>query len=351
MNHFHATFKITADRNCPLYDEEERLQLTEKTITCPPGKEACLILVRDMTELLFQLLRRLPEHLDTDRVFNCSGCSGLIKFQLERSPLKDEGDTGVVVQARSDSGKSRLRSALARCSLFTGVPAGRLDTLQEHFREMEVEAGGLLFRRGDQNRNIYIVIDGAAYVGEGEQSITLGPGEVCGEMSYLGPDLAVATVRAREKSLFLAMPGEAFGRLLGDIPGVQAEMARLLAARLRRSSAVRAGEVEACMTGRIAEIVPAELLQIFHMHQKTGMLTLELPGGIGKIAFREGCIINASYGQLRSQKAIFSVLAEKEGRYRFTSGLSPQDMKAAEIGDFMMLLMEGIRRVDEGLSD
>jgi hypothetical protein len=101
------------------------------------------------------------------------------------------------------------------------------------------------------------------------------------------------------------------------------------------------------MSGRVEEIVPAELFQIFHMHQKTGVLTLDFPGKTGKVSFRQGCIINAELGALKNEEAIFKILAEKKGRYRFTTGLSPHEMRAAEIGDFMMLLMEGVKRVDE----
>jgi len=50
---------------------------------------------------------------------------------------------------------------------------------------------------------------------------------------------------------------------------------------------------------------------------------------------------------MTNQTAIFAMLKEKDGRYSFTTGLSPEEMKAAEIGDFMMLLMEGIKSVDE----
>jgi hypothetical protein len=124
-------------------------------------------------------------------------------------------------------------------------------------------------------------------------------------------------------------------------------MAQLLAGRLRKTNAARARDFESCMSGRVDEIVPAELFQIFHMHQKTGVLSLELQGGKAKVSFREGCIINADYGKLANEEAIFKILAEKNGFYRFTSGLSPKEMKAAEIGDFMMLLMEGVKRVDE----
>lgn len=187
-----------------------------------------------------------------------------------------------------------------------------------------------------------IVEDGAV------QLATLHEGDLCGEMSYLGADRAVATVRTLQSSKVLAIEGEAFGQLLGDNQEVQSYMAKLLASRLRKTNDARAQEFEACMTGRIAEILPAELFQVFHMHQKTGVLAMDLPGGEAKISFREGCIINAKYGELANEEAIFEVLAARQGNYRFTTGLSPKEMKAAEIGDFMMLLMEGVKRVDEG---
>ena len=39
--------------------------------------------------------------------------------------------------------------------------------------------------------------------------------------------------------------------------------------------------------------------------------------------------------------------AEDKGSYRFIAGLSPADQKAAEIGEFMILLMEGVQKEDE----
>ena len=349
MKHFSAIFTIVDQRNCPLYAKDERLLLTEKTISCPQGKEVCLILVRDMTGLLFQFLQMPPEDFDdyAGKVFNCSGCSGLIKFALF-APASD-GDNQSGVTARLDPGVDRARNLLLTSPLLAGLPGEQSDAVLAEFREITLDAGEVLIRRGEKNLNIYMVAEGGLEVEDGAPLASIGPGEICGETSYLGPDVAVATIRAVTKTVLCAVPGDVFGRLLGDNPAVQTEMARLLAVRLRRTNAARASDFEACMSGRIDQIVPAELLQIFHMHQKTGILTLELRGGIGKVAFREGCIINASYGRLRNEEAIFAVLAEKEGGYRFTTGLAPHEMKAAEIGDFMMLLMEGVRRVDEEL--
>ena len=80
MRNFSAVFTIVSEKNCPLYTKGEKLQLSEKTMACPKGKEMCLILVRDLTELLFKFLQKQPidlgQHADT--VFNCSGCTGSI---------------------------------------------------------------------------------------------------------------------------------------------------------------------------------------------------------------------------------------------------------------------------------
>ncbi len=74
-------FKITTCINCPLYLTDDKLLLSSSALTLPLGKSACLILVRDMTELFFSLQGTSEETLE-GKVFSCSGCQGLIKFQL-----------------------------------------------------------------------------------------------------------------------------------------------------------------------------------------------------------------------------------------------------------------------------
>ena len=81
MKPFNCVFSIVEEKNCPLYKVGEKLVLSEKTLSCPDGKEVCLILVRDMTELLFQLLGEATGAAeDNNKKYNCSGCTGLIKF-------------------------------------------------------------------------------------------------------------------------------------------------------------------------------------------------------------------------------------------------------------------------------
>lgn len=345
-----AIFTIVEEKNCPLYQQGERLLLSERTFSCPEGKEVCLILVRDMTQLLFTFLQKQPfDPMDyVVETYNCSGCRGLIKFALVQEDCMEKSDTDEGVVAQIETTFEKLYGKKIISPFLEMLPPGRGAKVLDHFSEISLINNTVLINQGAQNLNLYIVLEGELVVeNNGLLLATLGEGELCGEMSYLGADVAVSTVRAVEGAKVLAIGGDVFGTLVGDEPQVQTFMAQLLASRLTKTNAARSKDFESCMSGRVDQILPAELFQIFHMHQKTGVLTLELARGNGHVSFREGCIINAGYDGLLSQDAIFEILGEKTGVYRFTTGLSPSEMKAAEIGDFMMLLMEGVKRIDE----
>lgn len=348
MKNFSALFTIIEEKNCPLYETGEGIILSEKTIVCPKGKEVCLILVRDMTQILFQMLAATEKPGDAQKhIYNCSGCTGLIKFQLQDKHSKTKLNVqGSDVQV--DPALQVLAEQMNSAELFKNFSENELYEIMTHFKVIDFVQDGLIIKKGELNLNLYVIVAGELVVeDDGVPLATLKKGELCGEMSYLGADVAVSSVRVRKNTKVLAIGGDAFGEIMGDNNYVQNYMAQLLARRLRKTNAARTRDFESCMSGRIDQIPPAELLQIFHMHQKTGVLTLQLPEGEAKVSFREGCIINAKYGSAASEEAIFAMLAEKQGVYRFTTGLSVGEMEAAEIGDFMMLLMEGVKRVDE----
>lgn len=349
MKTLNAIFSIVEGKNCPLYSVGEVFFLSEKTFSCPANKEVCLILVRDMTELLFRLLHKksMDFYDGSELVYNCSGCKGLIKFSLLSPDQPHNARVEEGSMARIDSGELRMSRGVATGSFLRALPPEHIETILRYFREITVEEGRVLIKKGEANINLYLVSSGELLVEDGSRQTTIQAGELCGEISYLGADAAVATVRAIKRTKVLAIRGDVFGRLFDHNPAVQSFMAKLLAARLRKTSEARTRDLEATMSGKIDEIVPAELFQIFHMHQKTGVLSMDLSQGSGKVSFREGCIINARYGEWQNEDAIFKILSEKKGHYRFTSGLLVRDMRAAEIGDFMSLLMEGVKRVDE----
>jgi hypothetical protein len=209
MNTFKAVFEIIHVRNCPLYSQDEVFVLTDKAVEFPLGRTSCLILVRELTGLLFALMPQAAANFAEKRqaIFTCGGCTGLIKFRLTDKTLPQNA---------------------------TNPQPG---------------------------------------------AITLNN--------------------------------------------------------------------EAVIGGRIEAIAPAELLQVFHMHQKTGRLILEFAQGSARVTFREGGLLAARYEDLDNQEAIYAMLSEKKGIFSFLPGLPDSLMKAREIGDFMMILMDGLRRLDE----
>ena len=348
MKNFSALFTIIEEKNCPLYRTGDSLILSEKTIVCPKGKEVCLILVRDMTQILFKMLtnKGKDDGLNTE-VYNCSGCTGLIKFQL-RDEQDDNSKKKYGNDVQLDPATQILAEQIKGAEFFQSFSEHEFAEILRNSKVIDFIKDGLIIQKGELNLNLYVVVAGELVVeDDGVPLAFLRKGEICGEMSYLGADVAVSSVRVRKRTKVLAIEGSVFGEIMGSNTSVQNYMAQLLARRLRKTNATRTRDFESCMSGRIDQIAPAELLQIFHMHQKTGVLSLQLPDGEAKVSFREGCIINAKYGSHSSEEAIFAMLAGKKGLYRFTTGLSSGEMEAAEIGDFMMLLMEGVKRVDE----
>ncbi len=348
MKYFHGIFSIIEEKNCPLYEVGEKLVLSDKTILCPIGKEVCLILVRDMTQLLFQYLEEEGKvNKEEVKNFNCSGCKGLIKFTRLPAENREDGTVKTLELARGNSYRRIIDNPFLKT-----LQSDQIDTVLSHFKEITLDQGEVLIRKGEQNLNFYLVFEGELLVeDDGILLETLGDGELCGEMSYLGTAVAAATVRATKKTDILAIPMGSFASLHGSNVLVQTFVIDILVKRLRKSHELCARYLESGMSGRLDQIVPAELFQIFHLHKKTGVLAMELEDGTGKVSFREGCLINASYAGEKNQGAVFKILAENKGVYRFTTGLSPEEMKAAEIGDFMTLLMEGVKRIDEELGD
>lgn len=350
MKIFKAHFEIAERINCPLYKKGERMLLTDKTFSCPDGREVCLILVRDMTQLLFSLLTEQAkgEKPVSGKVFSCSGCTGLIKFRQIALQEDAQPETAEKIEARIQSVMKEVHGQVVESPFLKSIPADKIGEVVRKFQEVEVPEKSVIVHQGEPNPNVYLVMDGAFSVeNNGQKIATLGTGELFGEMSYLGSGDAIASIRALRHSRVLAIRADDFSRLLSTSTDVQTFMARLLADRLQQINAARARDFESCMSGKIDDVVPAELFQVFHMHQKTGVLVMDLAGGEARVSFREGCIINAEYGAAKNENAIFGMLAEKKGHYRFTTGLSAKEMKAAEIGDFMALLMEGVKRVDE----
>jgi hypothetical protein len=77
------------------------------------------------------------------------------------------------------------------------------------------------------------------------------------------------------------------------------------------------------------------------------MLQLELSRGRAILVFTDGELSEVRYDNLEGQEAFFAILCEEQGRFRFISGRILSHNNREPEGDFMSLLLEGLRRLDE----
>lgn len=348
MKPFKAVFQVIGNSNCQLYERKEYFTLTDKAITVPEGKDCCLILVREMTQLLFQLLKEegKKKKIDLSREYTCSGCSGIIRFVRIDTKEAESKDDPIPVLITDH--EQRLFDKIFKYPILKDIPANHLREFIGCFKVVKLRSGSSLIEKGQPIKSIFIPLSGSLIVeDEGVRIATLEEGEICGEMSYFGDNIASSTVRTIEDTEVLSISGEDFGRLIKASSGVHDYMVRLLAKRLADANSVRVSDFDVSMQGRVNEMTPAELLQIFHMHQKTGVLSLELPRGAGRLSFLDGAIVVADYAGMSGQDAVYGILGEREGRYSFVDGLPQNAKQLKPIGDFMMLIMEGVKRTDE----
>ena len=60
-----------------------------------------------------------------------------------------------------------------------------------------------------------------------------------------------------------------------------------------------------------------------------------------------GNLIRANYCNKAGKEAVFEILKEKEGRFKFSSNLPEDQLDATQIGSLMEILLDASRMIDE----
>ena len=124
-------------------------------------------------------------------------------------------------------------------------------------------------------------------------------------------------------------------------------LARTLTRRLAEANVQRAEEITSGMSGDLSQMSAVELLQALDLSQKTGILTLTLPNGSAQLLLDRGDLIRADYCHKVGKEAVFEVLKERVGRFKFSSNLPAARLNAPKIGSVMEILLEAARMIDE----
>jgi len=122
---------------------------------------------------------------------------------------------------------------LKRTDVFRDLPTSVLESLASHLEEVDLEAGEVLFEKGDLGYAMYIVVDGSVRVHDGEQTLaTLEEGSVLGEVSVLTAEERTASVTAVTDVQLLRLEQEILYEVMGLSPDVSRGLIQVLLQRL-----------------------------------------------------------------------------------------------------------------------
>lgn len=99
------------------------------------------------------------------------------------------------------------------------------------------------------------------------------------------------------------------------------------------------------LEGDLQQVALFDLLQVFAANRRTGQLSVTSGGIRGQIWLREGRVVDAVCGFVAGEKALFRVLALREGQFVFLPDRKAARQRIDASTDY--LLMEAVRHADE----
>jgi response regulator RpfG family c-di-GMP phosphodiesterase len=103
------------------------------------------------------------------------------------------------------------------------------------------------------------------------------------------------------------------------------------------------------VSGSLREMALPDLLQVLSQGRKTGRLNIQRAGDAGGIHFDAGAVVGASWNDLAAHDAVYAMLKIDDGDFAFDPDFRPQASERAIHESSEALLLEGLRRRDEGL--
>jgi DNA-binding response OmpR family regulator len=121
---------------------------------------------------------------------------------------------------------------------------------------------------------------------------------------------------------------------------------RVLITKLRKAIARSGKQVRpASLTGRLAELSIAELLQTLHLAGKTARVNVDAGLVKGSLGIVEGNVLSAELEDQQGEDAFYELIALPQGRFEVLVGETTEDSNLTESTEY--LLLEALRRLDE----
>ena len=123
---------------------------------------------------------------------------------------------------------------LSGIPIFADIPGYVLASVAGITEEVELEAGTTFIQEGAIEDCLYIIVDGRVRVhSQGQEILTLGPGQSVGELAVLDPEPRSASVSTLEDSLLFRLDKEPFDEVMADRSEIASGIIRALCQRVR----------------------------------------------------------------------------------------------------------------------
>lgn len=354
MSLLEAEFIITAANDCPMYSVDDVFSLSGLALSFPPEKPTCLFLTREITEILVTGKLEIKEKGQEKREYNCSGCTGVVKFRVAEERKYQTQQMRMLAAAESREQKrslGALENMLNTFSFLKVLDEESMKVIIHYLSMRNFSPDEIILEEGHPGKNLYMIVSGRVAVldDKNEAIAFLGRGEIFGEMSLFTGKPVCATIKTVDPTMVFCLGGTDLSNILMKFPYLQMAVTQILAQRLGESNVSQAqtGKESLGLSGQIAELPLSELFQMINENVKTGRVEMQFRGSAAVVVFKNGEIVGAKYKGKEGESAFFDILAEKEGRFSFKTKLSTDEMRAQPIGSFMKLLMDGLRLIDE----
>lgn len=146
-----------------------------------------------------------------------------------------------IAPARERRGGQRRESAVHWITLFRDADPQQVEEALAASEVIPLEAGMPLLRRGEANRDVYVILSGRLVVEMGddptpETSVEIAAGECVGELSAIDGKPITALVRAVSDARVLKVDRDTFWNRLMLMRGVGENLLRTLSDRMRRTN-------------------------------------------------------------------------------------------------------------------
>jgi len=333
---------VEEEKGCPLYHRGDGMEFVTPAVAGLNYTPVCMKAVQTFASTLLKLQQGASPTGFTN--VHCGGCrEGEAWFSFR----KEDHAQG---HSLSPEAARFALTGLTRVKIFAGVRPRLLERVLPLLRERKCDPGEIVIHAGETGQALCIIASGHFDVikeSAGEQTViaTLETGDCFGEMSLVTGEPASAEVLSRDGGSILQIHRDDFPRLVGQIPALGLTLARILSARLTRTSSYVIEQIRKGILGRLEMIPPAELIQAMNVSNQTGVLSVLTGKETFSLYFENGQPIDASLGDAKGEEAVYLFMAWSQGSFRFEPG--PQTRTRTVRVDAMGLLLEGLRRRDE----